>query len=184
MNKKWHGLLIIEEITHQNKDGVILWKENNLTNILHNTGEKLLLSSTFAGMTLPTNYTFGLDARTTLTTTGGINGESLIYPYIVDNVTLATKPDGEPVGNGYARVNVVNNTFTVLLDGDNHYRANGPVISFLASGSGYGPVSNLFLLYHASGQDIIVSTVPLQQPLTMVNGEVINVKMGIKLVSS
>lgn len=184
MNKKWHGLLIIEEITHRNKDGKILWQENNLTNILHNTGEKLLLSSVFSGFALPTNYTFGLDARTILTTTGGTNGEALIYPYIVNNVTLATKPNGEPVGSGYARVNVANNTFSIILDSDNHYRANGPVISFLASGSGYGPVNNLFLLYSANGQDIIVSTVPLTQPLTMISGEVINVKMGIKLVSS
>jgi len=183
MNKKWHGLLEIIEITHKDKNGNILWEENNLTNILHNTGEKLLLSSVFAGVNLPGTYNFGLDSRTSLTVAGGTNGESLIYPYIVDFITLASAPDGEPgLGVGYSRVSVANNSFVISIDTDSHYKASGSIISFVGTGAGWGPVTNLFMSYvNGSNQDVIIATVPLTQPITVINEQVVNVRMALKL---
>lgn len=182
-NKQWNGLLEIVEITHKDKFGKIIWEDKNLTNVLHNTGEHLLLSSAFAGLSIPETYYFGLDSRTILTTTGGTGGESLIYPYQEDNIVTATGPNGEPtVGNGYARVSVANNVFVVVLAEDNHYRANGPIVSFLGSGAGWGPVTNLFMSYvNEDSQDVILATVPLSQPVSINNGEVVNVRLGLKL---
>lgn len=181
-NKEWHGLLEIQEIIHTDKYGKVLWQEKNLTNILHNTGEYLLLSTTFAGLTLPETFYFGLDSRTTLTVTGGTGGESLIYPVVEENITIANSPTGEPsIGSGYYRVSVANDVFVVVLE-DNHYRANGPIVTFLGSGDGWGPVTNLFMSYvNDSSQDIILATVPLSQPIQINDGEVLNARLGLKL---
>lgn len=186
MEKQWHGILKIEEIEHKDVDGTVLWQDKNLTNILHNNGEKLLLSTAFAGGAIPTNYFFGLDARTELTVGGGVAGESIVYPYVVSNIVIATGPYGEPaVGVGYLRVNITNNVFVISMDDDLHYRASGPIISFFGSGAGWGPVTNLFLGYTNSqtSQDIILATVPLTQAVTVTNGQVINARMALKLIT-
>ena len=186
MEKQWHGILKIEEIEHKDVDGTVLWQAKNLTNILHNTGEQLLLGAAFAGSTLPTNYFFGLDSRTPLTVAGGTTNQSIVYPYVQSNVIIATGPAGEPEsGLGYLRVNISNNVFVISLDDDLHYRASGPIISFFGSGAGWGPVTNLFLGYTNSGtsQDIILATVPLTQPVTVTNGQVINARMALKLIT-
>jgi hypothetical protein len=183
MKKRWHGILKIEEIVHKDIDGTVLWEEKNLTNILHNTGEALLLKTAFAGGLLPSNYFFGLDSRTILTVNGGTSGESIIYPYIQDNIIVASKPQGEPTtGVGYTRVNVANNVFTVSLDEDLHYRASGPIVSFLGSGVGWGPVTNFFIGYVIDSQEIILATVPLTQSVTVTNGQVINARVALKLI--
>lgn len=181
-NKEWRGLLEIQEIIHKDKNGKVLWQDKNLTNILHNTGEYFLLSTAFAGLALPETFYFGLDSRNTLTVTGGSQGESLIYPYIEENVITAVSPNGEPsIGNGYYRVGVANNVFAVVLE-DNHYRANGPIITFLGSGSGWGPVKNLFMSYvNGSSQDVILATVPLSQTISINDGEILNARIGLKL---
>lgn len=181
MKNNWNGLLEIEYIEHLDENNKVIWFDKNLTNILHNTGEKFLLELAFSGGEIPNYYLFGLDNRTNLTLSGGDGGDSLIYPSVTNNVTTSN-PTGEPTGNGYYRVSVANSSFVVELQEDNHFKAKALTVAFTATGSGWGPINNLFLAYiNGSYETVIIASVKLSQSLTLSAGQVINMKMALKL---
>jgi hypothetical protein len=182
--KKWSGLIEIEEITKKDKNNNILFVKKNIKNIMHNTAENLLLSSCFSDFTVPDIYYFGLDARENLSLTGGENDESLIYPVVESNVTIYDCPKNEPNNNGYARASINKNAFTILKAENNHYKVKSPTINFTGLGSGWGPVTNLFMSYLDEDLNtIIISTVPLEETIFVKNNESIYVKMNLILKS-
>lgn len=135
-----------------------------MTSILHNEGEQFLLSVLFAGTSSPSNYYLGLDNRTTLTATD----------------TLASLV-GEPTVNGYARQPISSSSFTVVST-FGAYQANTPIVTFSAAGGSWGPVSNLFLSTSLDNSGKLIATVTLNQSnLTLINGQIIRVRMGLAL---
>ena len=170
MRKDWNGLVKILEIEHINIKGEILWSQKNLYNVFHTAGEQFVLSAVFSGgvnnTIIPYNYYFGLDNRST----------------IAAGDTMSTIV-AEPNNNGYGRIGLSSSgVFTVVLPvGGTHYRANGPIISFLANGGSWGPVSNLFLTTQPNNTGVLIASVPLTQTVTVNTGEVVNMRMGLTL---
>jgi len=168
INKEWNGLLKILEIEHVSQDGNVLWSATNMYNVFHLAGEEFLLNAVFKGGTtntyIPENYYFGLDNRTSISANN-----------IISNLS------GEPSTNGYARIPVSSTgVFNVTLQ-SSHYRAEGPILSFSASGGAWGPVRNLFLTTQVNNSGVLISSVSLGQVITVSNGEAINMRMGLSL---
>ncbi len=168
MNKDWHGLLKILEIEQIDCNGNLVWRDENLYNVLHTAGEQFILSAVFSGgvtnTVIPSNYYFGLDNRTSVSAADTMGSLS-----------------SEPSSNGYGRVAVSSSgTFSVALQGSN-YRADGPIISFFASGGSWGPVKNLFLTNKSDNSGSLIASVALSQTVTLDAGGAINLRMGLSL---
>jgi hypothetical protein len=166
MKKDWHGLVKILEIQHI-RDGKVIWEEKNLLNTLHIGGEMFMLTCAFdssPGTYPPANYYFGLDNR------GAITVDDLMTD-IID----------EPSGNGYLRQAVSSsNQFTIdIVSGV--YRATSQIVTFSATGSGWGPVSNLFMATSVDGSGILLASNPLSNSITLTNGDAINMRMALAL---
>jgi hypothetical protein len=168
MRKNWNGLIKVLEIWKTDAQGNTVWKDTNLYNTLHLSGEEFILAAVFSGGVenafIPENYYFGLDNRSEIDASD----------------TMETITD-EPTANGYERVSVASSdVFTISLSGD-HYRATGPIISFSASGGSWGPVGNLFMTTTDDGSGALIASVPLSQAVTVDAGETINLRMGLSL---
>lgn len=170
MNKLWHGLLKIIEIEYLDKNKKILWRAENLLNTFHYEGENFILNAVFAGgkidnLYIPENYYFGLDGRTTITA--------------ADTMSTIEDSGNEPNINGYSRIAVSSyNEFETALVGD-RYRAVGPILSYAATGGSYGPVRNLFLTNKIDNTGSLIASVPLTNPITLSNNQVINCRMAL-----
>lgn len=165
----WTGLVRILEIEHRNKMGELLWKDNNLRNVLHVQGESFLLNALFVGgsnpsTVIPSFYYFGLDARSTVSDTD----------QMADLVN-------EPNSNGYQRQSVSSQGVFTVASFSGVYQANSPIIQFTGSGGSWGPVTNLFLATTLNTSGILVASVPLTQSLTVNDGEVVSMRMGLSL---
>lgn len=168
--KNWHGIMKIDEIIHKNNDGNILYKEENIYNILHNQGEERILSAVFIGGSannsfIPANYYLGLDNRATVSV----------------SQTLASL-SGEPYGNGYSRQPASSTTgFTITNDGTT-CQARSNIIIFAATSGSWGPVINLFLTDASSGTSgNLYSTAVLSSPIILSAGETISVRFSLAL---
>lgn len=166
MNKNWNGIMKLIEVVHLNSDGEILFKQNNILNILHRTGEQYILNTVFIGNKSDYFY-FGLDGRSTLNA--------------LDTMITVSNSGNEPTINGYSRVGVSsNNTFSLNLVSD-HYVATCPIISFSATGGSWGPVKNLFLTTASDNSGTLIASVPLSQNTTLSSGDTLNVRLGLSL---
>jgi hypothetical protein len=172
MNKNWHGLIKILEITLSDKDGNVVWKKENLYNTIHFAADQLLLNMMFVGGSfdnpyIPESYYFGLDGRTTVAVTD----------------TMDTISGLEPSGFGYLRQAVSSTgTFNVVPVGSSYYQAQSPILSFSAAGGNYDvPVSNLFLTDQSGNGGTLIATVSLNEPVTVTNGQVISLRMVLSL---
>lgn len=165
MNKSWYGLVKILEIQHV-RDNKVIWEDKNILNTLHVGGELFILSCAFDndGTLPPANYYFGLDNRATVS---------------VDD-TMSEIED-EPVGNGYLRAAVSSSgQFTTELIGG-AFRATSQILTFTATGLGWGPVSNLFLSSTSDNSGILIATTQLSVPVTLASGDALNLRMGLSL---
>jgi hypothetical protein len=140
-------VLHIDWIEHRNASGELLWRDENIDNILHDEGEQALLSAYFAtGMSgygaPPTSLYLGLDARVAL-------GET--------NTLTTVAADEQAVEYGYAR-KALSTTGTGVSGQDfyinqpaAYYRADSKVITFTASGGNWASMTNMFLCTVVSG---------------------------------
>jgi hypothetical protein len=162
-------LLYIQEIQHLDRHGNVIWQAQNLPNTFHADGEFYLLDIAFRGETdIPDDYYFGLDNRTTIAE---------------EDTMLALVDEPESGYHGYARQAVASEGQFTLMIVDGHWVANSPIILFSASGGSYGPVKNLFMCTTDAGElsSSLVSSVPLNQTITLSDGESISVRMGLSL---
>lgn len=166
MNKNWHGIMKLIDITHFDKMGNILYSEKNINNILHRTGEGYILTAAFLGDKAESFY-FGLDSRSSLN--------------VLDTMTTIINSGNEPTINGYSRVSVNSTGAFSLNIASSHYVATGPVISFSATGGSWGPVKNLFLTTKSDNSGILIASVQLSQTVTLNAGETLNVRLGLSL---
>lgn len=168
MRKSWNGILKIVEATISRENKVI-WKNENLYNLLHSEGEELILQTLFYndGTLPPSYYYLGLDNRTTIAYAD----------------TMATLID-EPSGSGYTRQQLSSSStgtsgWTVTV-GTSLHKAVSNIVSFNATGS-YGPVRTLFLTDASDNSGKLISSVSLSSPATLSSGDVLSVRMTLSL---
>lgn len=162
--KKWHGLMKILEIEHVRNEKII-WKDSNILNIFHTEGEFHVLKCAFdTTEAVPTNYYFGLDNR----------------PEILVEDALADLVD-EPNGSGYIRASVNTSGQFILEKKNGVWRSVSSIFSFAAVGGSWGPVSNLFMATTANNSGYLVGSAYLSSPVTLVDGDSLNLRMGLSL---
>jgi hypothetical protein len=168
--KNWRGIMKIDEIIHNDNNGNVLFKEENIYNILHNEGEEQILSAVFTGGStnnsfIPANYFLGLDNRTIVTATQ----------------TLANL-SGEPSGSGYSRQPSSSTTGFTIINTGGVYQAKSNIVIFAAITGSWGPVINLFLTDVSSGTSgNLYSTAVLSSPIILSSGETISVRFSMAL---
>ena len=166
---EWRGLMKILWIEHRHKEK-LLWRSENIKNVLHSDGESFILRAAFTGGAvsdvIPENYYVGLDARFSLAVSDSIDDLS-----------------GEPSTNGYTRQAVSSSgEFTVSIpDGLTNYRATGPIIAFQAEGGSWGPVKNIFLADTATTEGTLICSAELPSQLTVSDGDTITMRIGMSL---
>ena len=102
MIKKWNGIMKLFEVTHADASGRIIFKQFNILNMLHRTGEQYILNAAFIG-TKPDYFYFGLDGRSSIAT--------------IDTMVTISNNGNEPTTNGYSRVQISSsNTFNLSLN--------------------------------------------------------------------
>jgi len=161
----WGGILKIIEIEHV-RDSKVIWSQKDLRNLLHDKGEELLLHCCFNndGSYPPSNYFFGLDNRAT------ISKQNDIYSILE-----------EPTGGGYSRRSVPSNGEFSIEESNGGYRATSSIMTFSATGGGWGPVKNMFMSTSSDDSGILVSSVALSQEVTLISGDAINLRMSLSL---
>jgi hypothetical protein len=164
-------LLTILEIQHL-REGKVIWEAKNLPNTFHLEGERFILSAMFrstAGISIPSFYYLGMDNRSTLS--------------VGDNMASIST---EPTGNGYSRQAVSSATgFEIeeyTADDLDHWRAKSTIVSFSASGSQWGPVTNVFLTDRLDNNGYLISTAPLGTTRFVGAGENITFRFAVDLV--
>lgn len=169
--KDWHGILRLDEFVIKRDDKVV-FSTGNIYNMLHTQGEAQLLSALFLGgptsnTYIPSVYYLGLDARTVLN--------------ISDTLSNLV---AEPTSGGYSRQPVSSTTgFTIVTEGTTVLAKSG-VLAFSATGSNWGPITNMFLTNVASGTGgILYSTVSLgvSGGVTVNNGESVSMRFSMAL---
>lgn len=165
----WNGLMKILWI-QQVRNGKVIWREENIKNVLHRDGEAFVLRAAFTGgpvsEIIPANYYIGLDGRYSLATTDTI----------VDLLS-------EPSTNGYERQAVSSTgSFTVTIpEGSTNYRATSPIVGFQAEGGSWGPVKNIFLADTATSTGNLISSAPLPSAISVADGDTITMRLGLTL---
>jgi hypothetical protein len=167
--KNWNGILRVLEVSHLAKDGSTLYREENLHNTIHVTGEELILKILFAGQSIPVNYYVGLDFRSTISRSQVIGD---VFGW-------------EPSINAYSRQAVASNNFSIVTASSGNRQANSPTLLFRAAGGSWGPVRNIFLTT-ALGfgtNSVLISSVPLSTSITVADGEIVTMRMAMALSS-
>ena len=167
--KDWRGILIVDEFLVKRKDEII-FKAENLHNILHVGGEQQILSALFVGgptsnTYIPSSYYLGLDAR-----------PSLVVTDTLSNIT------GEPSTGGYSRQPVSSTIgFTITTEGTT-VKAKSGLLVFSATASSWGPVTNMFLTDASNGTSgILYSSVPIGSNVTVNAGDSISMRFSMAL---
>lgn len=158
-------LLEILEIKHFDKNDNLIFSKNNIKNTLHKQGEEYILKVLFGGESIPNEYYLGLDSRTSISS----------------NDTLQTVSSNEPSLNGYSRQSISNSSFSFIINSEENYQANSPVVLFRATGGSWGIVRNLFLSTSSSSTGSLISSVPLGTNLVVADGEIISMRIGLAL---
>lgn len=176
MTSKIH-VLHIEEISHLNKAGELLWKDKNLDNILHDEGEQYILSAAFAtgysgfGVA-PDNLYLGLDTSTRT---------------LAEADTLSLVGENS-LTNGYERKAIsthgtgVSGQDFVLNQPSTFYRAESKIWTWSCINAAWTTVTKLFLCTAPSGTSgKLICTVPLSSNRTLQPGDVISAAIYIGL---
>lgn len=165
MRKDWQGLVKILEIQHL-RNGKIIWEDKNIYNTFHIGGEMYMLACCFdnPGNFPPPFYYFGLDSRETISSSD-----------------LITDISGEPSGNGYLRSSISSSDQFIIDVVEGVYRATSQIITFNSTGSGWGPVNNIFLATTIDNSGVLISSNALSSPLTLENTDSISMRVGLSL---
>lgn len=157
-------LLTIENIKLFDKNNNIKYEQSNVKNILHQLGELYMLNSLFVKnkTTRSDFYWAGLDNRSTLSTS------DIMSSFV-----------NEPSANGYNRQKIISWSSPVLV-GSVHLIKSDP-ITFSASSGGWGPVKNIFLTTTKNNDGYLISSVKLNQELTLVAGDSAVLVMNLSL---
>lgn len=166
--EKWNGIMKAVEVNHFGRDGTLLHREENRTNIMHTLGEEFILKVLFQGQAIPANYYLGLDFRSVLE----------------KSQTISDVFGWEPSSNAYSRNPIPSGNFTITTTSGSVIRqANSPALLFRASGGSWGPVRNIFMSTNLGygNNSVLISSVPLSTSITVADGEIITMRMAMAL---
>jgi hypothetical protein len=164
MNKNWRGIMKVLEVQHIRNNKVI-WEDHDLYNMLHAEGQEIILNAVFAEGAIPTAYYLGLDNRATLA--------------VVDNLASLV---AEPSTNSYSRFTASSSSdFTISAVTSGDFKAQSVLLTFIAAGGGWGPVKNLFMSSSSDNAGKLISSVALSESLTLVDGDIINLRINLSL---
>lgn len=163
---QWNGLIKVLEVEHRSADGKLLWRDENLHNLLHTEGEEYVLRTLFINRALPSTYYLGLDNRSSLAAG--------------DDISTASAT--EPTVNGYVRVPASSTAdFTLSINSNGFNQADSPIVTFRATGGSWGPVKNLFLTDDIAVAGLLIASVELSGSITVSDGEVVSMRLGMAL---
>ena len=167
MEKPWNGLVVLEELLVTEKDtNNIIYKKENIRNVLNYGGQSLILSCMFMGTTVPVEYYVGLDNRSTITA----------------NQTMADI-SGEPSGNGYQRQPLVNGTNFEFVPAVTPPKVRSTTISFTGSGAGYSATDMFLCNVNTGYSGLLISTISFGTTLYITAGNVVSMKFAMTLGS-
>lgn len=171
-------------LKHLDSKGNIVWENDRvIDNILHNEGEKAIISAYFATTmtgfgTAPANVYLGLDSRASVT----------------ESDTLASLT-GEPSGNGYARVacstasdgtaktGVAGADFYINAS-SNAYGAESKTVTFTCTTTAWSAVTHLFMATSNDASGKLICTLDLSASRTLQVGDSLQASMNIYLSES
>lgn len=159
-------LVTIKFIEHK-RNGTVIWRAENIKNIIHLAGREYLIKAAFSnnGSLVPSNYYLGLDARDTLAA----------EDQMVDILD-------EPTTGGYIRQPLpTDGTGFTITNVSGVYKALSQIATFSATGSGWGPVKNMFLTTQSDNSGILISSLGLTSPVTTVSGDTISIQIQMSL---
>lgn len=160
------SLVTLKFIEHKRNDKVI-WRAENIKNIIHLEGREFLIQAAFSndGSLVPANYYLGLDARDDL----------------LEEDTVVDLLD-EPVGNGYIRQSLASDgTGFTITNVSGVYKALSEIVTFSATGTGWGPVKNMFLTTASDNSGLLISSLVLTSPVTTIAGDTISIQIQMSL---
>jgi hypothetical protein len=160
-------LMTVLEISHFNKNGNILFKKNNLKNVLHSQGEEYMLRALFGGIPVVSSYYIGLDNRNTILTS--------------DTHSLVSSL--ETSGVGYFRQQVSNTSFQIENNSQGNKQANSPIVQFRCTSNSWS-AKNIFLTTSLGSVGMLISSVPLGTTLTVSEDEIVSMRIGLSLKNS
>lgn len=152
---------------HRAANGAVIWREI-AKNALADGGEQVVLEGYFRGGTIAGHYLGLSDASNPCS--------------IAETDSLATAMTGEPVANGYARVNITRDVTgwpTSSLDSGD-WRILSKTCTYTSTGT-IGPVNCAVLATTTDNSGVHVAFVALSQARTMANGESLDTTISIKL---
>lgn len=170
-------VLHISEIQHLDKEGNILWSDENLHNILHDEGEQYILSAAFATTMAgygppPSTLYIGLDTSTRSL------GELDTLALVGENASA----------NGYIRAGLSTAGAGLAVDDfyiaqpAAYFQAQSKIIEWTAITANWTTVTKLFLCTADSGiAGKLICTVPLSTNRTLAVGDTIRCAMYIGL---
>jgi hypothetical protein len=162
--------MTVLEISHFNKNGNILFKKNNLKNVLHSQGEEYMLRALFGGIPVVSSYYVGLDNRNAILTS--------------DTHSSVTGTGGsETSGLGYSRQQVSNTSFQIENNSQGNKQANSPIVQFRCTGNSWS-AKNIFLTTSLGSVGMLISSVPLGTTLTVSEDEIVSMRIGLSLKNS
>lgn len=169
----WNGILKIEWIEQRDKNNNLIYRDENIYNMMHNDGELFILSNMFirnsSDISIPNSYYFGLDSRTVLNAN--------------DNMETIQLNDYEPTDEfGYNRQSVLSSGQFSIEQVSGNYRVVSPIIAFEANNGGnWGPIRNLFMTNSLGYDGYLMATAALNQPIEVEDGQNISLRMALSL---
>lgn len=170
MSKPWNGLVKLIELKVVDLEGNVLFKKENINNVLHYGGQDLILSCMFDTTSVPAEYFVGLDSRPTIA---------------VSNTMATIQTSGlEPNGYGYSRQTLVRGTSNLVVNSSAQPpKVTSSTITFSATGGSY-TATDMFLctaLTGYSSSNILISTVPFGTTITVSPSNLVSMKFALVL---
>ena len=156
--------MTVLEIKHY-RDNKVIWEEQNIPNIFHESGERFLFSVAFdtdGGYEVPTFYYVGLDNRSVID-----------YSDDIGSIT------GEPSGFGYGRQTASSSSGFGITLTEGRIRATSGILTFSATGGSWSQVSNVFLATSADSSGDLIATSALSSPRTLNSGDHLTVRLKL-----
>lgn len=179
-------LLTIESIKLFDKNNNIKYEQKNIKNTLHQAGQFYMLNSLFTNITRcnPPGVANSCDGQAV--SLGNLKSTRSDFYYAgLDNRTSLSTTDtmaslvDEPSSNGYIRQKITSWSSPVISNSVYVVKSNS--ITFSSSSTGWGPVKNIFLATTQNTTGFLISSVKLNQELTLKAGDTAVLIMNLSL---
>lgn len=163
MSKPWNGLVKLIELKIVDLEGNVLFKKENINNVLQYEGQTLILSCMFGSETVPTDYYVGLDNRSVVNVSD-----------TMANIQL------EPSGYGYARQSLTRNS-NFDIQSSEPPKALSSTITFSATGGSYTATDMFLCTVQTGDSGKLISTVQFGTTITVSPTNLVSMKFAMVL---